>query len=456
MSKKEDNHVFIEGATGVHHYEIVGRDATGSRGSSSSEDFSTWGDQPLNLGDFKVIPFGTSNDIPKQIQDIVFPNHLAGGVQERKVELLMGQGPYVFTEEQDGRNYARKANKDAEVINFLETNQYEDHLECNATDFYYNNIIYTKISRSNAARLGISTRLPIAALAHLSAGDCRLAYKRSDLKELPTHVIIGDWNTGSNKTEDFEILPIWNPQEPTKYPHAVHISIRKSYGVPFYAIPNIFGALKWISRSTATPRILEAFTDNSLSVKWHIESPAEYWLDIENGLKKKHGTAYQDKMLTAEQNRIFEELTNVLSGIENSGKWWHNQYVTKLIGSQAKEQGWRITAIDQKIGDYVDSYLKIGKHADYSTLAGLGLHSALANVGVDGKSDSGSEQFYAYKIHKLTSIPLAERKVTKAYNDVLKVNFPSQRYKVGFLHIEAEREQDVTESQRITNQNPTP
>lgn len=448
-------HVFIERGDGVHHYQIAGRDATGSKGSSSSEDYSLWSEQPVSLGNYKVIPFGSSNDLPKQIQDVVFPNHLAPGVQDRKVELLMGQGPYAYIEEEDGRNYARQAVKDDALIQFLESNQYEDVLECDGTDFYYSNIIYTKVSRANGNRLGLGTSLPIASFHHLSSSMCRLAYGQNDLKELPTHVIVGDWNNNGNRQEDFEIYPIWDPKNPTKHAHAVHISQRKSYGVPFYSIPNIFGALKWITRSTTTPRILEAFTDNSLSVKWHIESPAEYWDTIATALKKKHKEAYTDDHLKKEQDRILGELSDLLSGMNNAGKWWHNQYITKLIGSQAKEQGWRITAIDQKIGDYVKSYLEIGKAADFQTLAALGLHSALANVGVDGKSDSGSEQFYAYKIHKLTSIPLAERKVCKGINDILKVNFPGKGYKVGFLHVEAQREQDVTTSQRIANQNPT-
>jgi len=122
------------------------------------------------------------------------------------------------------------------------------------------------------------------------------------------------------------------------------------------------------------------------------------------------------------------------------------------MGGTAVSHGWKITPIEQKVKDYVKAQLEIATKADFATVAGLGLHSALANVGADGKSDSGSEQLYALKNHQITSTPLPEFYICKSYNDVIKTKWPGENIKVGFHRINAEREQDLTASKRAKNQ----
>lgn len=448
----QDNH-FIEHKTGVYHYKIVGRGTTGDQGSQSKENFTEWKNQTLNVGNYKVIPYGDNNDIPQQIQEVFLPNHLAPGVQHRKIELLIEQGPYLYEEVADGKKLFRKPIERPDIIERLIEMNYEDLFEHNATEYYYGQIIYNRMIRNRASRLGpgaISEILPESSM------NCRLAFLSTAKQEIPTHVIIGDWASGGNES-DYEVLPIYDPKNPTRYPQSIHISTLKTFGVPVYNLPDTYGALNWIKRSTSTPRIIEALIDNSLNIKWHIQSPSSYWEKVKTELMKKAtaaGKTYKDNDLKVEQDRIFKELTEILSGETNQGKFWHNQYVVELIGGQAKEMGWRIEAIDQKIGDYVKSHLEISTKSDFAVIAALRLHSALANVGANGKSDSGSEQLYALKIHQLTSTGLAERKVCKSVNDFLRVNYPNEQLKIGFYHINAEREQDLTESKRVTTQTP--
>lgn len=435
----------------AHYFEIAGREATGDDAANSQEDFNRWKDRALDLGDYKVIPFGSSNDLPTQLQETIFPNHLAPRILDRKAELLFGQGPYLYELKPDGKQYTRTPKKEKAIQAWLDSFDHEALLINRATEYYYAEQIFAKIRRTRGGRLGRNDA--IAYPEPLSVVNCRLAYRRSDNKKIPTHVIIGDWKNSSN-AEDFEVLPLWDRNNPTKYPVAVHYTGFKSFGLSDYVLPSIFGSLNWIKRSTTAPKIIEAFTNNSLNVRFHITSPQEYWDDQEKIIQKNcrdKGITYSPKMLEELEDKIFDSLTEVLSGVNNVGKFWHNKTVTKLIGPQAQELGWKITPIKQEVKEYVEAQIKVADKSDFAVQAGLGLHAALANVGADGKSDSGSEQLYAYQIHQLTGIPVAELYVCKVINDLLKIKF-NTNLRLGFYQVAAQKQEDTSESRRTINQ----
>ncbi len=448
MGYRISDHEYLSSSAGkAHYFKVEGRDAKGDNVSKTQEDFNRWSEYTIDVGEFKVIPFGSNNDIPNEIQEVIFPNHLAPRILARKTQLLFGQGPYMYATEADGKEFVRMPKTDAAIKAWLDSFDHEDLLVHNSTEYFYGEFIYTKIRN----RVGSRTRRPVLPLLEkLSSVKCRLAYHRLDDRKKPTHVLVGDWKNGN---KDFEVYPIWDRNDPDKHPFAVHVTGFGSFGLENYVLPRIYGVLNWIKRSTAAPKIIEAFTNNSLNIRFHITSPQKFWDDqrkiIQDKCKEK-GIKFQEKMMEDLEDKIFDTLSEVLSGVDNVGKFWHNKTVTKLIGNSAVEEGWKITPIKQEVKEYVEAQILVANKSDFANQAGLGLHAALAFVGADGKSDSGSEQLYAYLIHQLTSIPLEEMFVCKAINDILLAKINSN-IKVGFYQVAAQRQEDTTSSQRVNN-----
>lgn len=150
------------------------------------------------------------------------------------------------------------------------------------------------------------------------------------------------------------------------------------------------------------------------------------------------------------EDKIFDGLSDVLSGVENVGKFWHNKTVQSFVGGKAVEEGWKINPIKQEVKEYVDAQIAVANKSDFAVQAGLRLHAALAFVGADGKSDSGSEQLYAYLIHQLTALPIPELFVCKVLNDLLKLKF-NTNLRVGFYQVQAQKQEDTSESKRVKN-----
>lgn len=434
----------------LNYFEITGRDSANDQ--AQAESFSDWEENPLDIGDYKVIPFGPNNDIPNQVQEAIFPNSLAPRIQERKVELLFEQGPYLYRHVSDGKQYFREPVEDKKIQDWLIENDHEEQLIKAARDYYYQSEVYTKIFRERGARLSGKNASP-ATLETVDAFECRPAYRKTDTRKIPTHVIMGNWQSAQMK--DMFVYPLFDRRDPTKYPVAIHRSKLGAYGMRDHGLPSNHGVLPWIKRSTAVPKIFESYTENSLNIKWHIQSPVKFWQDKKKIIQANCKAAsppveYKEQMLEDLKKEILDKLSEMLSGVENQGKFWHNEYVIELIGGNAHEHGWKITPIEQKTKEYVESQIKISNKADSSTVAGLGLHTVLANVGADGKSDSGSEQLYALKLHQITSVNIPEYYVCKAFNDMIRFKFNSD-LRIGFYHLNPEREQDITESKRTVN-----
>ena len=174
-----------------------------------------------------------------------------------------------------------------------------------------------------------------------------------------------------------------------------------------------------------------------MNIKYHIQSPAEYWDRKRDNLKDKcaeEGKVYQEKMLEDYKRDFLRRISKTLASDENTGKFFHTEKVLNAEGTTLIEQGWDINVLDQKVKDFIESQLSISKHANYALSANIAIHSALANVSEAGKSDSGSEQLYALQNYLLTGVDIPEMIVMKPINYALKANFPTKGLKMGFYH----------------------
>ena len=268
---------------------------------------------------------------------------------------------------------------------------------------------------------------------------------------------MADWRNGEPDTVErypaFDILKGVN--QPTSiYYESFYQQGRNQYD---FKVPGFYGARKWMQRSNVAPDILKAQTDNGLNIKWHIISPQSYWDNKRTIIREqctKKGTQYNEKMLEDLKDAILQGLSKVLSGIQNVGKFFHSEAVMQELGVGRTElMKWEINPIDMKVKDFTDAQITISKRADSAITSGAGLHPSLANIIVDGKLASGSEQLYAYKLFIATETPIMQSKALKVMNIWKKLRFPNVAGTFGFYHDIVKREEDLTASARTNSNN---
>lgn len=407
----------------------------------------------INSEGYHIFPHGDNNQLPELIRDIVYANNMAPGYLKRKSMFLWGNGVSMYREVVENNEIVREVVMDDEVQDWLESFDYENYILKLMVDYNFSEGCYTKFYVSRGARV----RKPMfTKLEHVSVNNARLAAKvnKSDQKDIitPTHVAISD--KGFNLNNKLKAYHIFNKREPFAHKQSILYSWFPAFAVSHYALPDIYGTLEWIKRSSSIPLILKYMTENGINVKYHIESPSIYWEEKADELKtecERKGIKYTRKVLLDYRKRLFKKIADVLSGLENAGKFWHTVKIYDDTGTDLIEAGWVIKEIPQNIKQFIEAQILIANRADASTSIGLNLHSALSGSGETGKSNSGSEQLYASKIHLATGVRIPEMIIFEAINYALKANFPEKRLKLGFSHSQIKREEEVSPQNRMKN-----
>lgn len=410
----------------------------------------TWDDLAIHFDGMKVFQFGRDNNLPIEIRDTVGGNHLLPRIFTKRGFLTWGKGPRLYKETFEEGKIRYEFVEDNQIQDWLESFGHVDYLLKIITDFNHLELAWSKVHLRKEARLN-GGRYPIGSIEHVPAEKVREATKDIN-SDIATHGVVGDWNRMWKR--NFRAFPLKDWKKPTSQKTALHCHKNPSFATDHHTRPDIMGLLPWLRRSSAIPYILEALSNNSLNIKWHIISPAAYWEKIKEGLEEKcaiEGIEYEDKMLEDAKDKKFADLAKVLAGERNVGKFFTSEMVVEVLGTTIIEHKWEIIPIDQKVGDYVKAQLEIAKAANMATVAGGGLHQALSNVAADGKSDSGSEQLYAMQNYILTEVDVPELIICQAINKAIKVNWPTSNIKLGFYRSLPVREEDKTPKDRVKN-----
>lgn len=429
------------------------RDFYQSKGKSTLN----WNDQSTIIGDYLVHKFGSNDDLPDVIKEAVQTNHNAPGTLKKKTQLIWGEGPILYTEKliatDTGNKRIRILQEDEVVEAWLESWGYQDYLIKAVTDYQHIEGVFSKYELNKGSRVGSPF---ISKIIHQYCDRTRLATARSSKKTDATHAITTDRSFSNVQSlSEYKVYPLFDFLNPFVNPNAVLYSNMYSFCTDYYTVPDIYGSLEWLNRSTSVPLIFKALSNNSINLKYHIISPQAFWdmkkMEIEANCTKL-GRNYKASMLSDYTKQFLEKISVVLSGDENTGKYLHTTKSFTVEGTNLIEHGWEIKVIDQNIKDFVTAQIAISNHANHALSSGLNLHSALANVSETGKADSGAEQIYAFKTFIKTGVDIPELIIMKAINYALKANWPEKKLKLGFYHETPEKEQDIAPKNRLLNQ----
>ena len=407
-----------------------------------------WDSLPQPAGGTLVVPWGPQNGLPTMLRDILDTNNLAPGVLDRQRGLIIGQGLYLYKTEYIDGEIVRKWVPDKEVEDWLESWDADGFVKAALTEYLHLGGYFWSLSFERGSRIGLQPR--IARLDCLPATHTRFEWPESrDPKDLK-YIIFGDFE--HQCLGGVQRYPVFNPSNPSKYAVSAGFSRAYSYGRRFYSMPQYWGTLRWIIRGSEIPTIFKYVTDNGLNLAYHIHSPQAYWDRKREDLRNIH-PEWNDAKVEAEIGNLTQtfltNLTDVLSGKENAGKFFHT---VDFLDETGKPATWAIDPIDQKIKDFVESQLKIAEASSSAITSGMGLHPALSNLIINGKLASGSELLYAYKLFLSSDTEIPESTVLAPLNRAIAFNFPSHNVKAGFYHRTVHTEEATSTSDRMKNQ----
>lgn len=413
-----------------------------------------WEKDPTIVMGKKVVPYGINNDLPDIIKDLISENHLVSSLIEREQGLLYGAGAHLYRLVYKDGQITREYTQDKEIKEWLESWDHKRFIDMAMVEFKHLKGVFAKRYLNRGARIN---RAPfIKSLEVVPGTDARLAWPESGPKRLESvkYIYTGDFSNNCYETGIYT-YPIYDKQSPFRHRVAIGYHNKYSLGMQFYPKPGIYAGRKWIGRSNDVPDVLSYLQENGIAAAYHIQSPAGYWESKLDKIKEQYPTEQEpqwDKRLDDLKDELFAKLAKTLTSKKNTGKFMDT---VSFYDESNNLCEWKVTPIDQKWKDLVETQLKISDQADSAITSLIGVHPSLSNIIVDGKLASGSEILYAYKLYMASDTTIPEEVIFEAINQAIKANFPDKDVMLGFYHPEVMKESQVTPEKRMKESSPT-
>ena len=305
-----------------------------------------WVNQSFKIDKYTVFPYGSDNNLPKEIKDVVQNNYIAPGILKKKTQLVWGKGPKLYKESFKKGVLVREWLDDAEINAWLESWDAETYLMKCAVDFHYMETAVTQVYTDKGARLGRASK--IAKLEHLNINQSRKAKITAAKSAKATHCMFSLDNRQSTQMHTgYAVYPLFEFTNPFKHKTPVFFSNMYSFCSDYHTVPDLYGSLEWLRRSTAIPLLFKALSENSINLKYHVISPQAFWDAKKKELEADATTEnpYKQADLLKFRTDYLRKVTDVLSGADNTGKFWHTVKHVEIDGNNLLEHGWEIKDI---------------------------------------------------------------------------------------------------------------
>lgn len=447
IKRKIGNFSFVDTSAGQYAINMNWSESMSHFFSTGSKD---WDGDPVTVAGVRVVPWGPDNNMPNAIRDMLEKNNLGPGILDRKIGLLYGQGPMLYKFKVENNERIQEWIEDKEIQDWLDSWDYRGYIRDNLVEYTHMNGHFTKYYMGKGVRIG---RPWIQRLESLHSEESRLVWPPNDTRKLEdvSEYLTGDFDSYRNSI--FKKYPAFDKWHPTKYETAIKYHCMRSFGRSMYAISCFFGSVPWLENANNLPEIIKHLNENMIAAAYVVHSPQMYWDEKKNSIILMHED-WDESRIEKEMNSLKDELTetiaNVMAGKKNAGKFFSCVDFVDMDGNQ---QSWKIEPIEMNIDKYIEAQAKISRIADSSTTSGFGLSPALANIIIDGKSDSGSQMLYALKIFYGADTQIPEDIVLEAINDAIRINFPNKKgIFLGLYRKMINKEENVSTSARAATQ----
>ena len=415
-----------------------------------SFDATSWDMDPVTVAGVRVVPWGADNNLPKNMRRILEKNNLAPGILDRKLGLIYGQGPMLYTLEVQDNERVQNWIQDDEIQNWLDSWDYRGFIRNMLMEYNHLKGGFVKYVSGKSVRVG---KPWIHSLECIPSADCRLVWPKNDSRRVDdvSKIMVGDFDAYTNPA--YKIYPLFDKWHPSKHEVAMKYHSMRSFGRNFYSLSSFYGSVPWMADANALPEIIAYLNNNMIAAAYIVHVPQGYWEEKKRLIEDKQpdlNEAQIIRKLDDVKQELAKKIAEVMAGKNNAGKFF---MCVDFIDVDGHEQSWKIEPIEMNIDKYIEALTKISRIADSSTTSGLGLNPALANIIIDGKGDSGSQMLYALKLFYGADTQIPEDIALEAINDAIRINFPHKKgIFMGLYRKVINKEDNVTAGERATNQ----
>lgn len=181
-------------------------------------------------------------------------------------------------------------------------------------------------------------------------------------------------------------IPAFDENAPTKYGVSLIHKINPVPGQKIYGLASWWGTEAWTKISNDVPKYYEAAFQNGLIITHHIEIPSSYC-----HFQNDDGSDPTTEEVRAREDKLIQDLTNTISGIDKSNKIVAT--FTNMTADGKLQEGVKINKIDFPIND--EAFIKLLEASNLMNASGHGVPAKLAAVQLGSSMGSSGLEIIA-------------------------------------------------------------
>lgn len=394
--------------------------------------------------------WGKDNDQPQRIIDQNRAESTSAGALWFKIATHFGKGPYWYKESISPTGQEIKTpvlvrdlpadmqefwfNNDIPsllldvITNYEWFNWYPMQYICNAN---YNKILWLRQKRTKDTRIG----------------------KRDALTgEIPAFYLSAKW---PSVLRDFIAeVPAFSKEDPFGVANGIYKHQLADIDRDYYPSPYWQSNMRWMEVAMKIPRWINGNIDNSINIKYHVEIPEQYFIDLypekRYNSKEECYAARKDAEITIKQ-----EIDKCLAGSDNAQKIFYTKFA---IDPNTKQPlpGWKINELKNDIKDTAWLSADATAAARISSSHGVDPSLTALVTGSNLNVGSGSDAREKFNIHMQLKTVIPRQKSLEWFDIVSRANRWPEEYKIGYRDISIETLAAAKSGYTSTNEpNPT-
>jgi hypothetical protein len=396
-------------------------------------DQSTGSSSTRSGGDVDFVPWGETESKAIELLRMCWNSPTKPRLMDQAKEFILGAGVKLMsTDIDEAGKEVKKLIKNPELKSwFRKKRVFSRYLELAALSLTFCEMAFVRFSIQDDGQVELETIQPN-----------KVRYQKPAAGKQLERVLINPYfGTGKSiRKENTVSLPIFDLEDPEKYPESIIVLKKAQIGADFYNQGLWWGTKTWTLVDNMTPEYHLGGLTNGYNVKLLIEIDESYFL-MDGEDPNDQPTA---ELIEKRKDDFMSKMDEYLSGVKNTDK------ALVLIGDIMVESGKdkkliRITPIENKMTD--DAYMNLIKQAGVKQAQGHGILPSLAGIAEGDKlGGSGSELMH--------SVMFQVRYMTPSYRRLLKEPLDSALEVMGY-DLESEEYQFTDTEMTTLDANPT-
>jgi hypothetical protein len=289
--------------------------------------------------------WGSDNNYPQRLIDENMSQETSAGALAFKIGAHWGKGLFFYEKDVDADGNEKikmiKFSKlPPEIKQFWRYNNLPNFSQGTVIDFEWFNFYYGQYIPN---KLGSK----IIGVNWMRTKDVRSGKRDPKTGKIPAYYISGEWPNPMQN--DVAELPVFDIQDPFKYPNAIAkhqlVSVDKDYYPTAYWQSNF----TWLRTAKKIPIWIDSNINNSVNIKYHVEIPEQYFIDLYPESNFPTGLDACLKARKEAEETIKDEIDKCLAGAENASKIFYTKFAVDANGQVLP--GWKINELKNELKD---------------------------------------------------------------------------------------------------------